>query len=284
MLNLPHFVIMLSQKDEMLYYRHMRKNKTAENVIESIFVVLLVLALVAILLLQFSEIAGVVYADGESYIEAPVSDLKNNPSAGKSVIALSTDDETFYIPESYYVKLGENQFADTYKCLYLGEEFFITTENPTLIALPANASQDPAVSLTLKDSETEVINGITVDNTFTIRFAGYSEDLTKIFVIAEKDGEKALGFIAKNKLTDFTVPYESLKAAEREALLNENNFDPNEELPASTSKGIRIAIIVCLAVAAVVIFTCFFVPSKKKSNKLKQEDGKDYDSSKKYEN
>lgn len=277
-------MITLLQTDEMLYYRHMRKNKTAENVVESIFVVLLVLALVAILLLQFSQIADVVYADGETYIEAPVSDLKNNPSAGKSTIALSTDDETFYIPESYYVKLGEKQFADTYKCLYLGEEFFITVENPSLTALPENASADPSVLLTLKDGETEIIDGITVDNTFTIKFAGYSEDLTKIFVIAEKDSEKALGFISKNKLNDFSVPYESLKAAERETLLNENQFDPNQELPASTSKGIRIAIIVCLAVAAVVIFLCFFIPSKKKGNKLKQEDCKDYDTAKKYEN
>lgn len=258
----------------------MRNKKSTQESIEVVFIVILSLALIGLLFACFGKVMMIAYADS-TYIQAPVSDLKNNENSLKSSLKVSFGDEdSFYVPESYYVEINGLAFGNTYYATYMGESnCFVTLDNIERKEVSNISTIFPNVSLSL--TENVEIDGTLIDGTYQIAFMGYNEDSTKIFVRATKDSSKVFGFVNTSKLNEFKVPYEANTQAQRNELLSSEDFNPNDELPQSTSKGIRIAIIVCLAIAIVIITIVFFVPSRKERHvKLKSENN-NYDESKK---
>lgn len=249
----------------------MRNKKSTQESIEIVFIVILSLALIGLLFACFGKVMIIAYADS-TYIQAPISDLKNNENSLKSSLKISFGDEdSFYIPESYFVEINGLAFGNTYYATYMGESnCFVTLDNIDGKEISDISTIFPNVALTLK--ENVELDGTLIDDTYQISFMGYNEDSTKIFVRATKDSTKVFGFISISELNDFVVPYETNTQEQRNELINENKFNPNDELPNSTSKGIRIAIIVCLAISVVAITISFFIsPKKKRHIKLKTE-------------
>jgi len=254
----------------------MQKKDKNTNLIQNIIIVLLVMALGTIIFIGCYSSLSIAFADGSKYIQAEVSNLIENETAQKSTLLVSTDDDSFYIPESYYVEILSKAFENTYHANYMGLACYVTIENIQTVS-SSSTTLFPSVELTIKDGEDVTLITTVLDNTYSILLMGYSEDNSKIYVKATKNESSLYGFIDASKINRFTVPYESLTQANRSALLESNSFNPNEELKASTSKGIRIAIIVCLGLAIVIITILLFVGKNKERHTSIKDEGQSYD-------
>lgn len=225
---------------------------------------------------------NVASAEDANYVYASVADLNNNDYAKKSSVKLSYGDEySFYIPESYYVIIGEQAFGNVYSATYMGEENFyidMTDYQKVSVTFEDGVSPYPNVILKIKDGESVNISGTDIDNTYTITFFGYSEDNTSVFVKATKDATALYGMISISKINEFNVSFHSIDQAKKDS--NNVVFDPNANLNGSTSKGIRIAIIVCLCVAAVIITLSIFLIKRKQGTIIKDGGNTQYDDSK----
>ena len=95
-----------------------------------IFVCFLILAAGSMIFIP-SEIAA---ADSTvEVIEAAVSNLESNATAGKSALKIvsPTNDKAIYIPESYFLQYEGIYAGDIHKVTYAGETFYYQGE-PTL--------------------------------------------------------------------------------------------------------------------------------------------------------
>ncbi|MDE6302028.1 MAG: hypothetical protein K2M36_00360, partial [Clostridia bacterium] len=240
--------------------------------------------------------AQIAYADSSvEVVKAPVSNLEGNATAGKSTVAVfDNENRTFYIPESYYLSSPTTIVSGMiYGVQYAGETFFLR-EQP--VTSQINVADDevlsPDVRLFVKEDANVVLGTQAINNEYTIKFLGYNEDGTEIYVSATFNGSAAHGFIATTDLEPFTVPYQQRAQEERDALLaaleaqQKNPFGVN---PKNTSVALRIILIIGIAVPTVIIVFLLFKPSKNDRKYAKNtvrgsrsRDDFDYDDSRSY--
>lgn len=244
----------------------------------------------------------IVYAEStQEVVYAPVSDLENNEYAGASTIKLTHSQGEFYIPESYYVSNISEPItikgALMYSVSYMGETFYIESEveiQTTTVTFADGVSPSPNVLLVPKEGAAitckDGLNALTSEH--TIRFLGYhTEDSTKIFIVATKDGTSLFGFANRDDFENFVVPYHPIAQAERDELLaSKHTPDPdNGDIIPNTSLTLRIVLIIGICVPAVIIAFLLFKPSKAERtqgkntlHKNRTRDDFDYDSPRTY--
>lgn len=246
----------------------------------------------------------IVYAEStQEVVYAPVSDLENNEYAGASTIKLIHSNGTIFIPESYYVSnISEPIIIDEngtlmYSVSYMGETFYIKSEveiQTTTVTFADGVSPSPNVLLVPKEGAAitckDSLNALTTEH--TIRFLGYhTEDSTKIFIVATKDGTSLFGFANRDDFENFVVPYHPIAQAERDELLaSKHTPDPdNGDIIPNTSLTLRIILIIGICVPAVIIAFLLFKPSKAERtqgkntlHKNRTRDDFDYDSPRTY--
>lgn len=237
-----------------------------------------------------------------SVIKAPVANLEGNPSAGKSTLKLiqPNGSKAVYVPESYFVEYTHGDKkplgGKMYEVSYAGKTFYVEGE-PSVSSVTVGDDEllFPNVQLTVKDGETlSVLNGILdVTNDYTIKFLGYGEDGTELFVsVANEDSSPIYDFIPAEKVNAFTVPYQHKTQVERDELLASKVeppiFDGGNITP-KTSVALRIIIIIGIAIPAVLIAILLFKPSKNErrysKNSVRSDrarDDFDYDDSRSY--
>ncbi|MCM1306463.1 MAG: hypothetical protein NC037_01160 [Bacteroides sp.] len=236
-----------------------------------------------------------------SVIKAPVSNLENNASAGISTLKVSTTkyDQAVYIPESYFLQYDGSygSVGNMHKVTYAGisDEFYFNGE-PTVTQITVSSGEklSPDVTLALKGGEAVYIRLFEITNDYTIKFLGYSEDKTELYVSASLENNPPLtGFIPASSVNDFTIPYQRRAQIERDellaskaeppAIIEDGHFTPN------TSVALRIVIIIGIAIPTVLIVILLFKPTKNERRYSKNSvrnthsrDEFDYDDSRSY--
>lgn len=247
----------------------------------------------------------IVYAEStQEVVYAPVSDLENNEYAGASSIKIkASSGATFYIPESYYLSditlLApiDDTNESMYSVSYCGTTFFVQfegTPQTSSVTFADGVFTSPNVLLVPKEGAAIIYNeeakALTTEH--TIRFLGYhTEDSTKIFIVATKDGTSLFGFANRDDFENFVVPYHPIAQAERDELLaSKHTPDPdNGDIIPNTSLTLRIILIIGICVPAVIIAFLLFKPSKAERtqgkntlHKNRTRDDFDYDSPRTY--
>ncbi len=269
--------------------------KTTQNVL---FVTAIILASVALSLCVLACILlpySIAYADStQNVLIAPVSNLEGNAYAVASTLKLTHGDDTFVIPESYYVcNVSEKTVVPQYyQVTYCGFDFYYNAqERPTTtsVTFADGVSPYPDVRLTIKDGSL-TLSDAQITSEHTVKFLGYHPtDSTQIYVVATLDGESVFGFAAIDSFESFVVPYHPIAQAEREQIINAKpapDTDKGDIIP-NTSLALRIILIIGIAVPAVVIAILLFKPSKHAQGKsvMRNERRKgdfDYDSARAY--
>lgn len=218
---------------------------------------------------------------------APVSNLKNNATAGVSTLKLNHKgtSEDIYIPESYYIKdIRKIEFlADCYSVSYCDDEFYYmgTDLQTTVVSFNDGVSTSPDVRLTLKDGTTAMVEGNVITNEYTIKLVGYNQNATQVYVRATINDNSYYGFVSIDSFLPFTVPYHPIAQAEREQLIADipEPIVPGGDIVPNTSLALRIILIIGIAVPAVIIALLLFKPTKSTKRMLnnKRKDEYDYD-------
>lgn len=265
----------------------MKKFKQVKlNILISILVIFLIGVLAFGAYLCITLQCKVAHADETATIEvikAPVSNLKENSTAGKSVIAVSHTEGTFYIPESYYLTKIENAFAGIKKANYLGADvYFKDSDGYTVTSVAARDNLNtlfPSVTLSLSkdsvplytqntDQTTQIVTYVEkvdggITNEHNLLLFGYSENSDYIYVKATLGNNVKFGFIKSDDLVTFAVPYEASTQAEREAILKADakpDISKGEIAPPpETSVALRIIIIVGIAIPVVIMSIVIFL-------------------------
>ena len=232
-------------------------------------------------------------------IEAPTpeSHLESNQYAGISTLKLVTGNDEVYIPESYFVldKGIMNEYnPDIHVVEYAGHEFYLMGE-PTVTEITVADGEllFPNVFLKLKNEEPVRIGFVNITNDYTIKFLGYNESGTNIYVSASIGSNTPIpGFIPKDSVEPFEVPYQTRTQAKYDEMhapppntpiIEDGHFAPN------TSVALRVIIIIGIAIPTVLIVLLLFKPSKndRKYSKnsvrnTRSRDEFDYDDSRSY--
>ena len=234
-----------------------------------------------------------------SLIKAPVSNLEGNAYAGKSTLKLIPLDgnKAIFVPESYFVEYKKPYAGDLHEVVYAGKLYYVKgASDPSSITVADDELIYPDVALTIKEGETVTIKGgmLEITNEYVIKFLGYGEDGTEVFVSIVRDGNSPItDFIAIDKLNTFTVPYQHKTQVERDELLASKVeppvFGENGTITPKTSVALRVIIIIGIAIPTVLIVLLLFKPSKNErryaKNSVRSERGKDdfdYDDSRSY--
>lgn len=233
------------------------------------------LIFVIILSLGFCFIpSNVAYAETTQYIKIPVSDLEHNATAPESKIGIYKANELlFYLPESYYLKY-DYTLADFYFVIYgnIENAYILKSDfdkiNKQIKFVDPNFANNQLAYCNqrfyLKDKSVMNIDGKDIVNNtekpFTIRCLGSKDD--KFYVTADNGTESYAGLVDKNLFTDNAIQYHDITKDERIALLTQNKPKPADEAKATTSKTLRIILIVGIVVPAVLIVFLLFMPSK----------------------
>ncbi len=258
-----------------------------------IFVCFLILAAGSMIFIP-SEIAA---ADSTvEVIEAAVSNLESNATAGKSALKIvsPTNDKAIYIPESYFLQYEGIYAGDIHKVTYAGETFYYQGE-PTLkqITVADDELLSPDVTLKLKEGADVKIGIFQLTDEYTIKFLGFNETGTEIYVSAIRDGNSPiLNFIPADCVETFTIPYQRKAQIARDELLASKEDPPvidGGNFTSNTSVGLRIVIIIGIAIPAILIVILLFKPSKNErrysKNSVRSGRGRDdfdYDDSRSY--
>jgi len=233
------------------------------------------LALIIVIGASFAP--TITYAD-DTAAKALATDqqLLDNEYAFKSDIKLTkgSSEMDFYIPVSYYVFNPTLVIANYYQVTYLGETYYIdgSSINAEQITKEDGVEYYPNVTLTIKDESNVTISGTQIDNTYEITFFGYNEDSSKIFVKAVNQDTTKFGFINKEDLNPFNVPYQVTTQAARDILVAqkaEQDAIDAGYFKTNTSYALRIIIIVVIAIP-LVIFT-LFIFKRNKNIKVQQQ-------------
>ncbi len=260
----------------------------------SICLLVAVFAFSLALTLILPSTQNVAYATSQEAVLAPVADLASNAYAGASSILIARGDDKFLIPESYYLLNAEVAFGNYYKVSYADEEFYVeahyVTPNLTQVDFAEGVSSSPSTLLTLKDDQSPIVGGVTIDNTYTIRLLGYSQDGASVYVKAQKEAVKLLGMVPIESFNSFLLAYHPIAQAERQAILDAIEKTPaSGDMTPNTSLAVRIVLIIGITIPAVLIVLLLFKPNKdgyeKKivSRKRKREDDYDYDRARTYQ-
>lgn len=234
--------------------------------------------LALIILLGTFFIPSIAYAENDMAIDTFVTDqqLLDNEYAFKSNIKLTkgSSELDFYIPVSYSVFNPVQAIGTFYRVDYLGESYYIdSTSTPLETVSKENQSTFyPSVTLTIKNTSNIELEGTAIDNSFSITFFGFNEDSSKIFVKAVKDDIKKFGFINKDDLEPFNVPYQADTQARRDILIaqkNEQDAVDSGYFLSNTSYALRIIIIVAIAIPFVIFTLLIF--KRNKNIKVQQE-------------
>lgn len=241
----------------------------------------------------------IAYADStQEVLVAPVSNLEGNAYAGASALQLTSGDDTFLIPESYYISEISQKAAvpQYYQVKYCGMSFYFKAESrpqTSTVTFSDGVSLSPDVRLTLT-AESLSLSGIEIKRTsnYTIKFLGYHPtDITQIYVVAMLDGSPYCGFASRDSFEKFTVPYHPIAQAERDRLIaSKAEPDPDKgDIIPNTSLALRIVLIIGIAVPAIIIAILLFKPSKNDRSQgksvMRKERGRnefDYDSTRTY--
>ncbi len=239
----------------------------------------------------------IAYADStQEVLVAPVSNLEGNAYAVASALELTNGDDTFLIPESYYISEISPKAAvlQYYQVKYCGMNFYFKAESrpqTSTVTFSDGVSLSPDVRLTLT-AESLSLSGIEITSDYTIKFLGYHPtDATQIYVVAMFDGSTYCGFASRDSFEEFTVPYHPIAQAERDRLIASKPApDPDKgDIIPNTSLALRIVLIIGIAVPAIIIAILLFKPSKNDHSqgksvmrKERRKDEFDYDSARTY--
>ena len=154
----------------------------------------------------------IAYADStQEVLVAPVSNLEGNAYAVASALELTNGDDTFLIPESYYIsEISQKAVVPQYyQVKYCGMSFYFKADSrpqTSTVTFSDGVSLSPDVRLTLT-AESLSLSGIEITSDYTIKFLGYHPtDATQIYVVAMLDGSNYLGFASRDFFEEFTVP------------------------------------------------------------------------------
>lgn len=235
-----------------------------------------------------------------SVIKATVSNLIDNEYAQKSTLKVMKDNDTFYIPESYYVEIGEKLgLLNYYNAKYAGIDVFYLSETETLenqdSIFDENEHLYPELRLYLVEGATVKVKGRQLVSDDIIKFLGFNEDDAEIYCsVSTSENETFYGFIPRTSLNTFNVPYQERTQKERELILAEQNKPDDNEgnisdgtLTPNTSLALRIVLIIGICIPAALIMVLLFKPSKDdgvKRNRRKNiaDNGVDYDDSRSF--
>ncbi len=239
----------------------------------------------------------IAYADStQEVLVAPVSNLEGNAYAIASALELTNGDDTFLIPESYYISEISQKTAvpQYYQVKYCGMNFYFKAESrpqTSTVTFSDGVSLSPDVRLTLT-TETLSLSGIEITSDYTIKFLGYHPtDTAQIYVVAMLDGSSYCGFASLDSFEEFVVPYHPIAQAERDRLIaSKQEPDPDKgDIIPNTSLALRIVLIIGIAVPAIIIAILLFKPSKNDRSqgksvmrKERRRDEFDYDSARTY--
>lgn len=239
----------------------------------------------------------IAYADStQEVLVAPVSNLEGNAYAVASALELTNGDDTFLIPESYYISEISQKTAvpQYYQVKYCGMNFYFKAESrpqTSTVTFSDGVSLSPDVRLTLT-AESLSLSGIEITSDYTIKFLGYHPtDTTQIYVVAMFDGSSYCGFASRDSFEEFAVPYHPIAQAERDRLIaSKPEPDPDKgDIIPNTSLALRIVLIIGIAVPAIIIAILLFKPSKNDRSQgksvMRKERGRnefDYDSTRTY--
>ena len=239
----------------------------------------------------------IAYADStQEVLVAPVSNLEGNEYAVASALELTSGDDTFLIPESYYISEISQKTAvpQYYQVKYCGMSFYFKAENrpqTSTVTFSDGVSLSPDVRLTLT-AESLSLSGIEITSDYTFKFLGYHPtDTTQIYVVAMLDGSTYCGFASRDSFEEFVVPYHPIAQAERDRLIaSKAEPDPDKgDIIPNTSLALRIVLIIGIAVPAIIIAILLFKPSKNDRSQgksvMRKERGRnefDYDSARTY--
>ena len=239
----------------------------------------------------------IAYADStQEVLVAPVSNLEGNEYAVASALELTSGDDTFLIPESYYISEISQKTAvpQYYQVKYCGMSFYFKAETrpqTSTVTFSDGVSLSPDVRLTLT-AESLSLSGIEITSDYTIKFLGYHPtDTTQIYVVAMLDGSTYCGFASRDSFEEFAVPYHPIAQAERDRLIaSKAEPDPDKgDIIPNTSLALRIVLIIGIAVPAIIIAILLFKPSKNDRSQgksvMRKERGRnefDYDSARTY--
>lgn len=239
----------------------------------------------------------IAYADStQEVLIAPVSNLEGNAYAIASALELTNGDDTFLIPESYYISEISQKTAvpQYYQVKYCGMNFYFKAESrpqTSTVTFSDGVSLSPDVRLTLT-AESLSLSGIEITSDYTIKFLGYHPtDATQIYVVAMFDGSSYCGFASRDSFEEFAVPYHPIAQAERDRLIaSKPEPDPDKgDIIPNTSLALRIVLIIGIAVPAIIIAILLFKPSKNDRSQgksvMRKERGRnefDYDSTRTY--
>lgn len=264
-----------------------------------IFALLTLLALCTVLCAVLFVPSAIASADSGdtvtvNVIKAPASNLTDNKYAGKSNLKIISGNDIIYVPESYFVQYDKLYAGSMHYVIYGGRKFYFDGEPTTMqITLSEGEQLFPNVILTLKNGEPVKIGYIDITDSYTIKFLGYNEDSTELYVSASLENNDPIpGFIPADSVNPFVVPYQSRTQAEYDELhapkpdvpiIEDGHFTPN------TSVALRIIIIIGIAIPAILIVILLFKPSKNErryaKNSVRSTRGRDefdYDDSRSY--
>ncbi len=239
------------------------------------------------------------------------STLENEPYAGRSAVALNvyanTSNDVFYVPTSYFLEGPSQPYPSVapniWSVKYAGEEFLLPQESllpkeegyvkTEKITVSEGELLYPDVKLTLKDGVTIGDGTKQYDNSSTISFLGYGKDASKIYIKAvDPSGAKYLDFVTLDSFLPFEVPYQARAQKQREDILaNKTNSTTPEagELQPSSSKALRVVLIIGIALPAVIVMLLLFLPTRgdrvygNRSATMSDPSAVDYDDTRKRE-
>lgn len=269
----------------------------SKRILSSLALILASVALSVCVLMGILLPYKIAYADStQEVLVAPVSNLEGNAYAVASTLELTNGDDTFLIPESYYISEISQKTAvpQYYQVKYCGMNFYFKAESrpqTSTVTFSDGVSLSPDVRLTLT-AESLSLSGIEITSDYTIKFLGYHPtDATQIYVVAMFDGSSYCGFASRDSFEEFAVPYHPIVQAERDRLIaSKPEPDPDKgDIIPNTSLALRIVLIIGIAVPAIIIAILLFKPSKNDRSQgksvMRKERGRnefDYDSTRTY--
>ncbi len=260
------------------------------------FIVSISLIFVLTVCLSASVLGFVVYKNTEVAYAEDVQYIYASPSATitstetiatRSSIKLESTDGTFeilfFLPTTYYAKII-NSSDYYYTVEFLGRNYFINkSENPTVTPTIATfeEGQSPyptaSTTLTLNGVTSIQVNGNTVDASYAIRFIGEFDNDT-YYVSAQNGSATYYGKVAKSSFNDYQLKVNPKAVVSAPP----TGGDSNIKVP-TTSKTLRIILIIGIIVPSVLIVVLLFLPTKKKNGydkhimKSKKRGDFDYD-------
>ncbi len=268
------------------------------SVLKTALALIALIALLAVLVWAVFAFAPLQFAYADSAVEAikaPVSNLEGNATAGRSTLALLTDDsgDEFYIPESYFViNPIPTRFDGVYNVQYAGHSFLMegSISNKTTTVFGDEELSSPDITLSLLDGKVVEFEKVRITDAFTIKLLGYNADGTQIYAMATEGARTLFGFIPLTDLQPFSIPYQAKTQAEREAILAQKDAPKleNGDIAPNTSLALRIIIILGIAIPSVLIVVLLFKPSKNERSYRKNavrtagDRGNEYDSSRNF--